>query len=161
MRSIFRFSTLALVVSIFGCDHNTKMYLDHPKSLTLAIEKYSTAKAGYITTYGSNGQKYIYRFSGGDGPHGEVRVDKSEGNDVNIKLELSAASTFDMVDGEFVDDNDGQLSFKVDGSGKAHIMDKNDRTKKLDAYYAVKVHDSDTANPGPGDIYCDPRIVNN
>ncbi|HET7779881.1 MAG TPA: hypothetical protein VFL07_15130, partial [Rudaea sp.] len=80
MQSNFRFCALVLAVSLCGCalDKTPPPPPPPPPSpnvdaqVTLEIQQSSTGMPGYLTTYGSNGLMYVYRFTGGTKKHGNV-----------------------------------------------------------------------------------------
>ena len=110
-----------------------------------------------MTTYGSNGKMYVYRYSGGDDQRGNLKLKHADGPDIIIPIALSAAVNFKIIDDVQFTDNDGQLTGPVEGNGRAaHIHDKN--SGPLNTSYALKIHDSNTPS---GDIYFDPGIINN
>lgn len=128
--------------------------------VTLEIQQ-TTGLPGYVTTVGSTGNKYAYRFIGGNENHGNVKVQHGNNADVNIHIALINSPKFAMqgidISGDLTGDHQ-QLFPKVEPNGlKAKIHDKNN--EKLDASYTVIVVDqNDPANPV---IYCHPGIVNN
>ena len=107
--------------------------------------------SGFLTTYGSNGHMYAYRFTGGK--HGSLHF-KVDNRTVNIHITLTNSPTFSIKDVPIDGDPNGQLKATVVSNDKANIQNKN--TDELDAYYSVKVADGAVA-----DIYCDPGIINN
>src|SRR5512146_1765327 len=162
MRNSVRLSALVLAAAICGCVQTVpppppQGLKDHPNSVTLEIR--TTPADGFVTTYGSNQKTYYYRYSDGDDRHGNVNVKYKEGNDVKIHIVLkNATSNFAIDDVLFTDNANNQLT-KIDASGNhASIKDRNDNNVYLDAYFEVKVRDNDPVSPG--DVYCDPRIVN-
>ena len=150
MRIRLSLGAVALAALIGGCVHEPPPSPpppaatgDHPKSVTLHVEKSASG--------------YTCAFSGGDDNAGKIVVDRSEG-DVNIHVDLDGAAGFAMRAPYFEDDDQEQLHGKVTDQGrKAVIHDRN--SGHLDAYYGIPVQDNDTS---PATLFvCDPRIVNN
>jgi len=153
-----------LAISLCGCAQQEKRPLLPPPpnnfDVTLEIQP-APGPAGYVTTVGSNGKKYAYRFAGGNGNHGNVKVQHGNNADVNIQITLINSPKFAMQNIDTSGDLPGdhqQLFPQVEPNGlKGKIHDKNN--EKLDASYTVIVMDqNDPANPV---IYCHPGIVNN
>ena len=155
MKSNFRFCALVLAVSLCGCAQKIMPPPPPPPDpnpqVSLEIKQVPTP--GFVPTYGSNGQMYFYRFTGGTKQHGNVEFKVGNGA-ANIHITLTASSNFSIKDVLIDDDPNHQLTATVETNVKAKIHDKN--TEELVAYYAVKVADGAVA-----DIICDPGIINN
>lgn len=154
MQSFMRFCAFGLALMLCGCVNEKRPVPSRilRTGISLEIQAIVAPIPGYITTYGSNGQMYGYRYSGGDG-RGNLNVSHSEGP-INVQLALAAAANFTIGDVQFTDGG-GQLSYIKETTTRGRIHDDNKPGVQLDAYYVVKVLDSSV------DIYCDPRIVNN
>jgi len=158
MQSNFRFCALLLAVSLGGCAQKVMPPPPPPPpdpnpQVTLEIQQSSTGVPGYVSTYGSNGKMYVYRFTGGNKKHGNLEFKVGNGA-ANIHITLNASSNFAIKDVPIDGNSNGQLTPSVENPTKAKIH--NDNTDVLDAYYAVKVADSTVA-----EIICDPGIINN
>jgi len=154
MKSNFRFCALVLAVSLCGCAQKIMPPPPPPDpnpQVSLEIRQNDSPVSGFLTTYGSNGKMYVYRFTGGK--HGNLQFKNGNGA-ANIHITLVNSSNFAIKDVPIDGDPNHQLAASVETNGKAHIQNKN--TEELDAYYSVKVADGAVA-----DIYCDPGIINN
>ncbi|HSC11467.1 MAG TPA: hypothetical protein VLC97_10885 [Rhodanobacteraceae bacterium] len=154
MQSNFRFCALVLAISLSGCAQRMMPPPPPPNpnpQVSLEIRQSPTVVPGFLSTYGSNGQMYVYRFTGGK--HGNLQFKNGNGA-ANIHITLINSPNFAIKDVPIDGDPNHQLTAMVESNNKAHIQNKN--TEELDAYYSVKVSDSNVA-----DIYCDPGIINN
>lgn len=162
MQSNFRFCALVLAVSLCGCAQKVMPppppLLNPPGAdpqITLKIQQSSTVLPGYLATYGKNGKMYVYQFTGGNRKHGNLEYKVGDGHS-NIHIKLDASSNFAITDVPIDGNSNHQLMSTVQNPNMAKIYNEN--TDVVDAYYAVNILDS--AAP-PGDIICDPGIINN
>lgn len=153
MQRFMRFCAFGLAATLCACANDYQRSVPGPMfrpDIGLEIQAISAPTPGYLTTYGSNGKMYGYRYSGGD-DNGDIHVKHSEGR-IDVQVVLTAGSSFAIDDVQFIPPDD-QLSFSKENATRGRIHDEN--SGPLKAYYSVKVSDSGVA------IYCDPRIVNN
>ena len=161
MKSRICLCVAVLAAALSGCNIDRPKrgpdHMDHRNAVQLDVQK--GAVAGYTPTYGSDGQLYSYKFTGGDDKHGNVTVTTNEGNDVKIHVSLN--STVFAIDHVEISDDDGhQLTPPPSNSGNnVVIADAHTEGVALNAYFLIQV--TDTGHPPTLKIYCDPRIVNN
>jgi len=159
MQSSVLLFAIALAISVGGCavDKTPPPPPKPNRQVTLEVQQVDSPQPGYLTTYGSNGKMYAYRYAGPTGKdRGNINLKPDDGRDVIIELALNASATLSVDDVQFTD-NDGQLSALLQNATRAQVHDKN--TSPLNAYYLLKIKDNNAASPGY--VYCDPGVVNN
>jgi len=157
MQSNFRFCALVLAVTLCGCAQNSTK--DNPHNHPVTLEIKAGVLPGYKHTFGSDGNPYSYKYSGGDDDSGNLQIYAREGRNVTIPVHLSADHAFSIVSLVFQRDQ-GQLSFpRITNPTEAVIQDMN-TVAFPDGYYAVVVI-YDIAPDNQVIISCDPGIINN
>jgi hypothetical protein len=163
MRSNFRFSTFALVVSLCGCAHEgsppTSM-ISHPHNHPVTLDVQRGSVSGYIQIYGSDGNVYSYLYTGGDDGQGGLKINYAEKPDVTEVIRLTGGYEIGKV--YFLDDDYNQLFNEPLTTHPKNVVihDKNKITQTQVAFYKIIVHYTNSSG-NTVKIACDPRIVNN
>jgi hypothetical protein len=126
------------------------------ETVTLKIKPGANAGNGWTQTTASNGQSYLFKYSGGENDNGGLKTKVGDGQ-ATIALTLDTDNRYSINSMNFYQDTQHQLSWLPTAGSQSSgtITDLNSQPENTD-YIAVVID----AQANNATIYCDPMIQN-